>query len=59
MKLEDKIQKLREDALKVGTSPVAGVLQGVTRDRIARVLAMIDRESADTMDAVFALLAAR
>lgn len=56
MKLEDRIQRIREDALKVGIAPVAGALQGVTRDRIARVLAMIDRESADTTDAVFALL---
>jgi hypothetical protein len=56
MALEDRINKLREDALAQGNDPVADAYQGVTKDRIADVLREIARYSVDQCDAVFALL---
>lgn len=49
MPLQDILRRARDRAL-----PVA--FGGVTKDRIRAVLAAIDRESADMVDAVFALL---
>lgn len=56
MKLEDRIWELREATQRQGRPTIPEALQGVTKQRIARVLAIIDRESPDTIDAVFALL---
>jgi len=56
MALEDDVRKLREDALAAGTDPVPGSFGGVTKDRVRRVLATIDRVSPDLVDAVFSLL---
>jgi len=56
MQLADKILAMREDAIARGVAPVADVLQGVTKDRIAEVLRALDLETTDQVDAVFALL---
>jgi hypothetical protein len=56
MALEERIQKLRDDALAQGKEPVPAVYQGVTKDRIIAVLEAIDRHTDDLVDAVFALL---
>lgn len=56
MALHDRIQKLRDDLLARGKTPVPASLQGVTKDRIRAVLAHIDRNHQDIVDAVFALL---
>ncbi|MEA3412834.1 MAG: BsuBI/PstI family type II restriction endonuclease [Pseudomonadota bacterium] len=56
MALEERIQKLRDDALAGGKKPVADVYQGVGKERIIEVLKAIDRHADDLVDAVFALL---
>lgn len=56
MQLADKILAMREEAIARGVAPVADVLQGVTKDRIAEVLRALDLETTDRVDAVFALL---
>jgi len=56
LKLEDRVQKIREKAIASGAPPVPKILQGVTKERIAKVLRMIDRESVDIIDVVFSLL---
>jgi hypothetical protein len=56
MALEEKINKLREEALAQGKDPVPDSYQGVTRTRIIEVLKTIDRHTDDLTDAVFALL---
>lgn len=56
MQLADKILAMRESAIARGVPPVADVLQGVTKDRIAEVLRALDLETPDRVDAVFALL---
>ncbi len=56
MALEDRINKLREDALAQGNDPVADAYQGVTKERIGKVLREIDRYSVDQCDVVLALL---
>jgi hypothetical protein len=56
MQLADKILAMREEAIARGVAPVADVLQGVTKDRIAEVLRALDLETPDQVDAVFALL---
>lgn len=56
MALHDRIQEMRDQALKAGRSPVATSYQGVSKDRVATVLAKIDRNTVDIVDAVFALL---
>lgn len=56
MQLAEKIMAMREKALARGEEPVPEVLQGVTKDRIAEVLRALDLETADRVDAVFALL---
>jgi hypothetical protein len=54
MGLESEIRKKRATA--GGKNPIAATLQGVSKDRISEVLAIIDRDSADRRDVVFALL---
>jgi hypothetical protein len=56
MQLADKILAMREKSIAEGRPPVADVLQGVTKDRIAEVLRALDLETTDQVDAVFALL---
>ncbi|QNN23333.1 hypothetical protein HED60_13955 [Planctomycetales bacterium ZRK34] len=56
MALHDRIQKMRDQALKAGQSPVANSYQGISKEKIVAVLARIDRNTADIVDAVFALL---
>ncbi len=56
MALEDRINKLRSDAIAQGIDPTADVYQGVTKNRITDVLREIDRYSVDQCDVVFALL---
>lgn len=56
MALEDRINKLRKDALANGNAHNADAYQGVTKDRIAAVLREIDRYTLDQCDVVFALL---
>lgn len=56
MALHDRIQELRDLATRDGRPAVQNVLRGVTKDRIAEVLARIDRNHPDMVDAVFALL---
>ena len=56
MALHDRIQALRNQAMKAGTPPVANSYQGVSKKRIATVLARIDYNTGDIVDAVFALL---
>ncbi|MEJ1961892.1 MAG: BsuBI/PstI family type II restriction endonuclease [Gammaproteobacteria bacterium] len=56
MKLEASISELRKDALAAGSDPVPSTLQGVTKDRIRTVLRELSSESADRVDAIFALL---
>ncbi len=56
MQLADKVLAMREEAISRGKPPVADVLQGITKDRIAEVLRALDLETTDQVDAVFALL---
>ena len=56
MTLEEKVKKLREEAIAQGEDPVPVAYQGVTKDRITAVLRKIDRYTEDQRDAVFALL---
>lgn len=56
MALHDVVKKLRECEIEAGREPVPSSLQGVDKSRIAATLARIDRDHADTVDAVFALL---
>jgi hypothetical protein len=52
--LNERIRELREQTQAAGGIP--GVLQGVTKERITRVLRALDQDSTDCCDAVFALL---
>ena len=56
MQLSERILAMREAPLARGEEPVANVLQGVTKERIAEVLRALDLETTDQVDAVFALL---
>lgn len=56
MKLEERIQKIREAALQAGNSPVGAQLQGIKKARVRSVLRLLDLEQSDMVDAVFALL---
>lgn len=47
---------MRNEALARGEEPVADVLQGITKDRVAEVLRALDLETTDRVDVVFALL---
>jgi hypothetical protein len=56
MALEENVSKIRAERLKAGHPPVPAKLQGVTKTRIRQVLQEIDKDSADLVDVVFALL---
>ncbi|MBI5434534.1 MAG: hypothetical protein HZA52_17000 [Planctomycetes bacterium] len=56
MQLADRILAVRAAAIERGVAPVADVLQGVAKARIAETLRALDLETADRVDAVFALL---
>jgi hypothetical protein len=56
MALEERIKALRDKVSEYGNRPVPKELQGVNKDRIRQVLALIDRNTPDIVDAVFALL---
>lgn len=54
MGLDSDVKKLRADA--GGKNPLPATPQGINKDRISAVLAVVDRDSADQRDVVFALL---
>ncbi len=56
MKLDERVQQLREQALKGTGRPIPDTLQGVSKARIRKVLELLDKETEDCVDAVFALL---
>lgn len=56
MALQDRVMKLRQAFLDEGRQPVPDSLQGVTKDKIRKVLTKIDRNNPEIVDAVFALL---
>jgi len=56
MGLTEDVRKILAAAVKAGTPPVAAVLQGVTKDRVRKVLKLLDKATDDSVDAVFALL---
>lgn len=56
MALHDRIQRLRDEAIAAGRPVIRDTLRGVSKTRIAEVLARIDRNHPDMVDAVFALL---
>lgn len=56
MALHDKIAELREYRMRNGGDAVPDAYQGVTKDKIRRVLSRIALENADLVDGVFALL---
>lgn len=56
MALHDDIERQREQAIADGKDPVPATLQGVDKRRIADTLGKIDRNHADIVDAVYALL---
>lgn len=56
MSIESVARTLREERLEYGSEAVPSSFQGVTKEKIGRVLAYIERESDDMVDAVFALL---
>lgn len=56
MALQDRVQAIREAALRTGRQPVPYSFQGITKERIRAVLRVIDRETDDIIDTVFALL---
>ncbi len=56
MGLNDRVEKLRDEAAASGRSVVPDRLQGVTKARIVEVLRALDLEAPDIVDAVFAML---
>ncbi len=56
MALEEKVKAIRDEAVRYGGEPVPPEFQCVSKDRVRRVLSMIDRSSPDIVDALFALL---
>jgi hypothetical protein len=56
MGLTDEVRKILAAAIKAGRPPVASTLQGVSKDRVRKVLELLDRRTDDMVDAVFALL---
>ncbi len=56
MSLEDKVRELRQEAIAAGRPPVPEQFQGVSKERIALVLSVLDRGTRDQVDTVFALL---
>jgi hypothetical protein len=56
MGLNERVQKLRDAAIARGKQAIPDRLQGVTKQRIAEVLRVLDLETPDMIDAVFAML---
>ena len=56
MGLEADVRSLREQRIERDGEVVPPTFQGVSKDRIREVLRIIDRETNDIVDAVFALL---
>jgi hypothetical protein len=56
MSLNDRVRQIQEQYAAGGGSAVPSTLSGVTKDKVRKVLAQIDRETNDMVDAVFALL---
>jgi hypothetical protein len=56
MRIDEKARKYREEALRHGKEPIPEALQGVAKSKIREVLSLLDLESDDLIDAVFALL---
>jgi hypothetical protein len=56
MSLNDRVRQIQEQYTADGDSAVPNTLSGVTKDKVRQVLALIDRNTANMVDAVFALL---
>ncbi len=56
MGLEEDVRALLLEAKADGRKAVPDILQGITKERVYQILAMIDRNTDDMVDAVFALL---
>lgn len=56
MSLESLVRNIREERETYDANPIPSSFQGVTKEKIQRVLSRIDRASDDMVDAVFALL---
>jgi hypothetical protein len=56
MTLNDRILQIQKQFTSGGGSAVPSILSGVKKDKVRRVLALIDRCTPDMVDAVFALL---
>jgi len=56
MRLDERIQKMRQKAIADGNGPVPSSFQGVGKERIHEVLETLDLNHSDIVDAVFALL---
>ena len=56
MRLETRVNRIRDAAIAQGRAPVPEHLQGVIKARVAAALRALDLETRDCVDAVFALL---
>lgn len=56
MGLDDRVRQSREDYIASGKLPVPPKLSGVSKEKVALVLGMIDRATPDMIDVVFSLL---
>ncbi len=56
MSLNDRVRQIQEQYADGGNSPVPSTLSGVTKDKVGQVLALIDRNTVDMVDTVYALL---
>ncbi|TVP98222.1 MAG: hypothetical protein EA381_13000 [Planctomycetaceae bacterium] len=56
MGLDDRVRQNREDYVQSGQQPVPSELSGVTKEKVAETLALIDRATPEMIDVVYALL---
>jgi hypothetical protein len=56
MSLNDRVRQIQGQYALDGKNPVPSTLSGVSKDKVRQVLALIDRNTVDMVDAVFALL---
>ena len=56
MKIEEQMAEYRKSKLREGRKPVPDSLQGVSKNRISAVLKIIDRNTNDIIDTIYALL---
>lgn len=56
MGLTEEVRKLLEAAIKTGKPAVAATLQGVSKEKVRKVLKLLARETDDMVEAVFSLL---